>query len=118
MQTPAGVKGPDVAWISDARYAQIDDDGSEGSPVMPELCVEILSPSNTEAEMAAKRRLYLAGGAEEVWLCDANGRLRFYDADGPREQSALAPTFPDRVERRGSDAAADDAAADDAAAEG
>ena len=110
VATPEGVKVVDVTWISEARRAQIPD-GAAASPVLPELCIEVLSASNMEAEMAAKRRLYLAGGAKEVWLCDANGRLRFYDADGPREQSALAPTFPDRVERRGSDAAADDATA-------
>jgi hypothetical protein len=100
VATPEGVKVVDVIWISAARRAQIPD-GAVASPVMPEICVEVLSPTNTDAEMDAKRRLYLDGGAEEVWLCDAQGRMRFYDAEGPRTRSRLAPTFPARVERRG-----------------
>ena len=36
--------------------------------VGPDLCVEILSPTNTRAEMAEKKAAYLAAGAREVWL--------------------------------------------------
>jgi Uma2 family endonuclease len=95
--TPKGVKVPDVVWLSEGRWAQIPDD-AEASPVMPELCVEVVSGSNTDDEIAAKRRLYFDEGAAEVWTCDLKGRLRFFDADGERAQSTLAPDMPSSVE--------------------
>jgi Uma2 family endonuclease len=97
VDTAEGVKVPDVVWMSAERWAQIPDD-AEASPVMPELCVEVLSGSNTDAEMAAKRRLYFDGAAEEVWTCDPDGRIRFFDADGEQTSSALAPSFPASIE--------------------
>lgn len=69
-------------------------DDAEASPVMPELVVEVLSPSNTRAEIEEKRRIYFAGGAQEVWTCDADGRMSFYDAGGEISRSRLAPAFP------------------------
>lgn len=97
VETPKGVKVPDVVWISEEQRAQIPDD-AEASPVMPELCVEVLSESNTDEEMVEKRRLYFDTGAEEVWTCDADGRVRFFDTDGERATSALAPSFPASIE--------------------
>jgi Uma2 family endonuclease len=66
-------------------------------PVAPEICVEVLSDSNTENEMAEKRHLYFARVAREVWVCDTGGRLRFFDADGEIKTSALAPAFPQQI---------------------
>jgi Uma2 family endonuclease len=34
----------------------------------PEICVEIVIPSNTDKEMQDKIQLYLAKGVQEVWL--------------------------------------------------
>ncbi len=65
---------------------------------MPELCVEVLSESNTGEEMEEKRGLYVDEGAEEVWTCDAEDTLRFYDKEGARSSSALAPGVPDTIE--------------------
>jgi Uma2 family endonuclease len=94
--TSKGTKGVDAAWFSDERRAQVGD--QTRSPIAPEICVEILSPANTDAEMAEKKALYFEAGAEEVWLCDTEGRMRFFDADGEREASARAPGFPHEVE--------------------
>jgi Uma2 family endonuclease len=45
----------------------------------PDLAVEILSPSNTPAEMARKRREYFAGGARLVWEVNPETRrVRVY----------------------------------------
>lgn len=65
---------------------------------MPEICIEVLSRSNTAAEMEDKRRLFFEGGAGEVWIVDADGRVTFYDANGTLEASKLAPDFPATVE--------------------
>jgi Uma2 family endonuclease len=63
----------------------------------PELCVEVMSASNTDEEMTEKRRLYRDAGAEEVWVVDADGRVRFF-ADEEMDQSVLAPDFPAQVD--------------------
>ncbi len=97
VQTAEGIKAPDVIWISEERLAEAPEDAAS-SPVMPEICVEVTSQSNTSAEMQEKRRLYFEGGAEEVWLVTPRGEVTFYDAGGPVEASQRAPGFPKRVE--------------------
>lgn len=98
VETPAGIKVPDVVWMSERRWTQIPD-AAEASPVMPELCVEVLSASNTEDAMSAKRALYFSEGAEEVWTCDLDGTIRFYTPEGEHSTSTLAPSFPATIEQ-------------------
>lgn len=97
VETAKGVKVPDVIWISDERLAGLSGE-EEASPVLPEIVVEVLSEDNTEAEIAEKRQLYLDEGAEEVWMCDADGVMQFYGKDGALDHSALVPDFPTQVE--------------------
>ena len=96
VYTSGGVKIPDVIWMSEERRAQIPE-GAEASPVVPELCVEVMSDSNTEAEMAEKRDRYFDGGAKEVWVVGRDDAVRFFDADSEIEPSRLAPDFPSRI---------------------
>ena len=68
--------------------------------VAPEICVEILSPSNTAGEMTAKRRLYFEAGALEVWICSVDGKMEFYaksNPDGASDASTLCSGFPSRM---------------------
>ena len=37
---------------------------------MPDLVVEVLSPSTRANDLGPKRRAYLEGGVREVWLVD------------------------------------------------
>lgn len=96
VETPEGVKVPGVIWMSDERVAQIPDE-AEASPVMPELCIEVLSSGNTCAEMEGKVALYLRSGAREVWLVSVDGAVAFYTEGGQVKASALAPSFPRRI---------------------
>jgi Uma2 family endonuclease len=58
----------DVAYVEPARYAATDpQDFFRGAP---DLVVEVLSPSNTAAEMRDKRKLCLENGSIEFWLVD------------------------------------------------
>lgn len=62
----------DVAYINPQRAAAIDpEDNVLGAP---DLVVEILSPSNTVAEMYDKEKLCLENGAEEFWIVDPDRR--------------------------------------------
>jgi Uma2 family endonuclease len=95
--TADGVKVPDVVWISAGRVADIPGD-AEASPVAPEICVEVLSASNTELEMKEKRALLFERGAREVWLAHIDGTVRFFEPEGEREQSKCAPAFPRQID--------------------
>lgn len=97
IETSKGVKLPDVVWISEERWGDIPAD-AEATLVAPEICVEVLSTSNTRAEIDEKRRLYLEHGAHEVWTCEADGRMHFFDGSGERSFSALVPDFPARID--------------------
>ena len=98
VQTLSGVKVNDVAWGSseflDGQGDKIAYDSA------PELCVEVLSPSNLEAEIEEKTALYFQHGAREVWICDNDGCLRFLDAKGEIPKSVLFPKFPANVGSR------------------
>ncbi len=95
VRTAKGVKVPDVAWYDAARWAQVKD--AYDAPIAPNVCVEVLSPTNHPAEIEEKRRLYFEAGAMEVWTCEESGRLRFFDRDAERARSALIPGFPTRI---------------------
>lgn len=85
IQTSQGVKVADVAWASDEFFAK---HGYE-TPYKraPEICVEIMSPSNSIGEMEEKIELYLAKGAKEVWLVAEDGGIAYYNCEGKMQKS-------------------------------
>lgn len=99
LVTIDGTKVPDAVWFSDTRYQQVV--GAVVCEVCPEICVEVRSPSNTDAEMRHKRFLYFDAGAIECWVCDLDGHMTYYqnqNATDPHLQSQLCPNFPDQIE--------------------
>ena len=97
IQTSDNVKVADVAWISPERYQQVKHEIAYSTA--PELCIEVISASNSEQEMLEKKHLYFEVGAVEVWLCSPEGEIRFYDRSGKLTRSRLLPDFPLQVER-------------------
>ena len=98
IQTREGVKVADVAWASDDFIGR--NRGDNPFREAPELCVEILSPSNTVMEMDEKKELYFARGAKEFWICDKcdkNGNITFHKNTGEISRSELAGNFPSPV---------------------
>jgi Uma2 family endonuclease len=93
--TAIGVRVPDVVWASDEFRVQHK--RLSPLPRAPEICVEIFSPSNVEAEIAEKTRAYLDAGAEEVWVVAQNGTVRFIDRTGeiPQSRFPVALSLPD-----------------------
>jgi Uma2 family endonuclease len=97
ISTADGVKAADVAWASSERLREL---GSNFCfPRAPEICVEILSPSNTEAEIREKTALYFDAGAVEVWHCTSTGKMIFLRNGESRSlsNSQLCPDFPVQV---------------------
>jgi len=63
----------DVAYLSAERFGQTNPkDNIRGAP---DIVIEVLSPSNTVAEMHDKERLCLEHGAMQFWIVDPDLRL-------------------------------------------
>lgn len=97
LQTDDGVKVPDAAWMSfDYWERQENEEGVY--PEAPEIVVEILSESNTRAEMRKKARLFFTRGTKEFWIVEKKGRVRFFTGvDEEVSQSLLCPAFPTQL---------------------
>jgi Uma2 family endonuclease len=62
----------DVAYVSQERWQQVDpNDNLHGAP---DLVIEVLSPSNTVAEIYDKEKLCLEHGCREFWVVDPDLR--------------------------------------------
>ena len=99
ISTSDGVKVADVIWISKQRLLEVG--GHKVLKRAPEICIEVLSPSNTRDEITEKRRLYFEAGAEEVWLCHINGSIEFFmtaDQETSSPGSLLCPEMPTQLE--------------------
>jgi Uma2 family endonuclease len=94
IDTTDGTRVADVAWISKERFKPHR--RAISLPIAPEICVEILSPSNKRGEMLGKMQLYYAAGALEVWLCDEHGDMEFFIREQlePVPRSVMCPDFP------------------------
>ena len=97
ISTTDGVKVTDAAWLSPARSQELN-----AGPCLlraPEICIEVLSPSNSQLEMAEKRALYFEAGASEVWICGLDGSMTFHLRPdlSQSDRSGLCPDFPSQI---------------------
>jgi Uma2 family endonuclease len=99
---PDTVRGPDVSFVSRDRVPA-------GGPVrtffpgVPDLAVEVVSPSDTAAEIEAKVHDYLRTGVRRVWVAYPNtrrvavhfpdGSARWYSEDEAIEDPDLLLGF-------------------------
>jgi len=83
---PDHVRKPDMAFTSFERIRSQSKPTRKALPFSPDLAVEILSPSNTTAEMEKKLKEYFATGARLVWHIE------------PELQTARVFTAPDQWE--------------------
>ena len=92
ISTKKGTKVADVAWASRERLKVIKNEVE--CSIAPEICIEIMSSTNTKREMTNTRKLYFDNGATEVWLCSEKGAFEFFTKTGKSSHSLLAPNFP------------------------
>lgn len=98
VSTSDGVKGIDVAWLSMERLKAR---GTEKVyTIAPEICVEVISTSNTRRELDQKKFPYFEAGALEVWFCSPNGQISFHLKEAPETpaDSVMVPDRPREIE--------------------
>ena len=91
VATRKGTKVADVAWFSNERFARIRHETE--APIAPEICVGILSASNTSEEMREKAQLFFEKEAQEFWLCTEEGEMSFYNRTGQLARRCLCRIF-------------------------
>ncbi len=88
---PGLVREPDIAFASWDRIPGRRYPTDPIAGFVPDLAVEILSPSNTGAEMARKRREYFGAGVRIVWEVDPRART-IAVFDSPEHSTVLDET--------------------------
>jgi len=117
---PQLVRAPDVSFLRWERFPDRQLPDEPVPEIAPDLAVEILSKSNTAAEMDQKTGEYFASGVKQVWLIDPETHTaRVYsepdafqqiDRDGHLSGGQILPGFQlplqtlfDRAGRRAKD---------------
>jgi Uma2 family endonuclease len=95
--TADGLKAPDVTIASRAYHDRhLADEGYVTEA--PEICIEVMSPSNTWREMHHNMGLYFAVGTVEVWVVDTNGQVAFFGpGNAVLAASRLIPQAPGKI---------------------
>ena len=65
-------RSPDVAVILGNRHEELRD--AKVIPIIPEIAVEVLSPSETHTQIHRKMTQYFKAGVKEVWLVQPEDR--------------------------------------------
>lgn len=100
------IRAPDVSYTRKERFPGGHAPDTFGD-LAPDLCVEVISPSEKPADMARKVREYFDGGAEQVWhvfpearrviVFTAPTETRALDAEDALTAESLLPGFSCRV---------------------
>jgi Uma2 family endonuclease len=80
---------PDIFWFRDDRAPHIDD---VRLPRLPDLAIEVLSPSTRRHDLGKKRARYEEQGLLELWLIDPSSRAQPV-VSVFRRSSPEVPTF-------------------------
>ena len=91
--TCEGIRIVDAIWINPGRVRELSLAPSQPLCPAPDICAEILSPSNTQAMIDEKRALYFEAGAREVWICERDSNIRFFAPKAKWSAQRFAPNF-------------------------
>ena len=77
---------PDVHVTSWERMAEYDEDAPGWPRFAPGVAIEVVSASNTPAELARKAGEYFANGTQAIWIADPGPRTVVIRRPGTAEQ--------------------------------
>ena len=101
-ESPDTVRAPDIAFIAKENLPA--DEPKEGFwPGAPDLAIEVLSPSDQAEEVAAKTKMWLDSGVQQVWIVDprkksltvhrSSGEVSVFNNDQLFESGEIVPGF-------------------------
>lgn len=103
---PDTVRGPDVSYYSKERLP-LDKEVVAYHDQPADLCVEVMSPSNTIQQLKGKAKEYLFAGVRLVWIVDPDERTvriitdplesRMLEAEATLDGGAVLPGFSCKV---------------------
>ena len=94
---PGLVRVPDVAFLARERFPDGKRPKAPIPAIAPDLAVEVLSVSNTKAEIARKLIEYFDAGTRLAWIVDPKRRtVRVHN--GPGEADSTLLTDADRID--------------------
>ena len=93
--TDEGVQ-PDILFVSKAQSRILVEEGIRG---VPDLVVEILSPSTADRDRTIKKKLYQRHGVAQYWVVDPNAQsVEVWDfASGPDTPARYVDRLPVRL---------------------
>ena len=83
---PRTLRFPDVHVTTWQRMATYDEDAGGWPQFAPDVAIEVVSPSNTPAELDRKAGEYFANGTRAVWIADPTPRTVAIRRPGASEQ--------------------------------
>jgi Uma2 family endonuclease len=86
---PDTVRGPDVSYYSKERLP-LDKRVVGYHDELPDLCVEVMSPSNSLKQLKSKAKEYLFAGVRMIWIIDPEERTVTIITE-PLESRTLEP---------------------------
>ena len=89
---------PDVSFVSNARWPANEADLDDGNPLVPDLAVEIVCPSNQYDDIDEKIEEYFAAGVLEVWVVSRRFRhVMIHEAGGSVRKWNASETLTSKV---------------------
>jgi Uma2 family endonuclease len=87
---PDQLRLPDVSFVTWERLLATDAHKKKIAPFGPDLAIEILSESNTRAEIDQKRRELFGSGTRLIWVIDPKTRTAEVFSD-PTQPNQMTP---------------------------
>lgn len=93
---------PDIAFVSNERHAAMPPmQPGQFLRVVPDLMMEVLSPSHEKKDLVIKRAIYEKNGVREYWIADPREQeVRVFFLDGGHFQDELVLAAGKTIESR------------------
>jgi Uma2 family endonuclease len=89
---------PDVSFVSTVRLPADIDDLDDDTPLVPDLAVEVVSPSNQYDDIDEKIEEYFAAGVLEVWVVSRRFRhIMIHESNGQVRKWIATETLTSKV---------------------
>lgn len=107
LKPGAAPRRPDILFVATEHFLLADGPDRDPWEIVPDLCIEVLSPSNTFEKIEEKLIEYFAAGVRQVWVVSPRARrvsvysspkdVKIYDQTDEFEAAPVLPGLKLRV---------------------